>query len=80
MRLTTILKFISICLISTIIFLGIPTIVGLFTLNTDAILLSLFVGGGSAGMFAVYAISYFLRSTVKYCNKKQKEKEAIKNV
>jgi hypothetical protein len=75
MKLVTVLKFISICLVSVIIFLGIPLLVGQFTLNKDALLLSLFGGGMMAGVFAIYAVSYFLKPTIKYCNKKQAERQ-----
>jgi uncharacterized integral membrane protein len=75
MRLITILKFIFICLASVIIFLGTPLLVGQFTMQTDILMLSFFVGGGLAGMFAIYMRTFLMPSTLKYCNKKQGERQ-----
>jgi hypothetical protein len=76
MRLVTALKYIFIILVATLIFLGTPIIVGLFTLNSDALLISLFGGGFMAGVFIAYIAPVILKPTIDYWNKKQSEKNA----
>jgi len=74
MRLITFLKYIFIILVATIIFLGTPIIVGLFTLNKDALILSFFGGGFMAGVFITYIAPVILKPTIDYWHKKEKEK------
>jgi len=75
MRIVTILKLILIILISTAILLGTPCIVGLFTLNKEALLLSLLGGMFLGGVFAAYATPVLLKSTMKYYWKKYAERQ-----
>jgi hypothetical protein len=75
MRLVTVLKYIFIILVALIIFLGTPIIVGLFTLNKDALLISLFGGGFMSAVFIAYIAPVILKPTIDYWHKKEKEKE-----
>jgi uncharacterized protein (DUF2062 family) len=79
MRLLTIIKFILITLASTGIFLGLPLLVGQFTLQRDILLLSFMGGFFLSVVFGVYTISSLMKSTVVYANKKQRERAEAKH-
>jgi hypothetical protein len=74
MRLITLLKYAFIILVATTIFLGTPMIVGVFTMQQDALLLSFFAGGFMSAVFVAYISPVILKSSIKYYWKKQAEK------